>query len=38
MVWQWPGGVGWGQWEEGIAGAAVKDTLMESGWRVEVGE
>ena len=32
------GGVGWGQWEEGIAGTISKDTWAKSGGRVEVGE
>ena len=31
--------MGWGQWEEGIAGTIIKDTWMKSGGgMVEVGE
>ena len=32
------GGVGWGQWEEGIAGTTIKDTWTKSGEMVGVGE
>ena len=32
------GGVGWGQWEEGIAGTIMKDTWTISGGMVGVGE
>ena len=30
--------MGWGQWEEGIAGTIVKDTWTKSRGRVEVGK
>ena len=30
--------MGWGQWEEGIAGTIIKDTWTKSGGMVEVGE
>ena len=30
--------MGWGQWEEGIAGTIVKDIWTKSGGMVEVGE
>ena len=30
--------MGWGQWEEGITGITIKDTLTKSRGRVEVGE
>ena len=30
--------MGWGQWEEGIAGAIIKDTWTKSGGMVGVGE
>ena len=30
--------MGWGQWEEGIAGITIKDTWTKSGEMVEVGE
>ena len=30
--------MGWGQWEEGIAGTIVKDTWTKSEGMVEVGE
>ena len=30
--------MGWGQWEEGIAGTIIKDTWTKSRGRVEVGE
>ena len=29
--------MGWGQWEEGIAGAIIKDTWTKSGGMVGVG-
>ena len=29
--------MGWGQWEEGIAGTIIKDTWTKSGGMVEVG-
>ena len=32
------GGVGWGQWEEGIVGTTIKDTWTKSRVRVEVEE
>ena len=30
--------MGWGQWEEGIAGTIIKDTWTKSGGMVGVGE
>ena len=30
--------MGWGQWEEGIAGTIIKDTWTKSGGKMEVGE
>ena len=30
--------MGWGQWEEGIAGTIIKDTWTKPRGRVEVGE
>ena len=30
--------MGWGLWEEGIAGTIIKDRWKKSGWRVEVAE
>ena len=30
--------MGWGQWEEGITGTTIKDTLTKSMGRVEVAE
>ena len=30
--------MGWGQWEEGIAGTTIKDTWTKSGGMVGVGE
>ena len=30
--------MGWGQWEEGIAGTIIKDTWTKSGGMVEVGK